>query len=242
MRIVSIFATVDILVKGNSYMDVPHFTRLPKHIGVIPDGNRRWAQQRGMGKEAGYAEGIGPGLELCDLCMALGIPELTMYGFTEDNTKRPVKQRIAFQQACVDAVMDVSRKDAAVLVVGDDSSPMFPPELKPFRSRQVFGDGRLKANFLVNYDWHWDLSQSLRDDYAGSRSRKSFMESIGSADVSRIDLLIRWGGRRRLSGFLPVQTVYSDIYVIDDLWPDFTPEQFFDALRWYEAQDVTLGG
>jgi len=54
--------------------------------------------------------------------------------------------------------------------------------------------------------------------------------------------LIRWGGRRRLSGFLPVQSVYSDIYIIDDLWPNFNKDHFFNALEWYNDQDITLGG
>ena len=194
-----------------------------------------------MPKEAGYAYGVPPGVELCRLCIALGIEEVTLYGFTEDNTKRPSNQRAAFQEACCLAVREAAGEDTALLVVGDDRSPMFPEELKPYRTRQVFGEGRLKVNFLVNYDWHWDLSQSLGDG-AGTRSRKLFKERIGSADVSRVDLMVRWGGRRRLSGFLPVQTVYSDFYVVDALWPDFTPEQFFEALRWYEGQDVTLGG
>jgi undecaprenyl diphosphate synthase len=53
---------------------------------------------------------------------------------------------------------------------------------------------------------------------------------------------VRWGGRRRLSGFLPVQCAYADFYVIDSLWPDSQPEEFLDALAWYQVQDVTLGG
>jgi undecaprenyl diphosphate synthase len=66
--------------------------------------------------------------------------------------------------------------------------------------------------------------------------------NIKSSDVSRIDLIIRWGGRRRLSGFLPVQSIYSDFYVVDEHWPDFNPEHFYKALKWYNDQDVTLGG
>ena len=54
--------------------------------------------------------------------------------------------------------------------------------------------------------------------------------------------MIRWGGMRRLSGFLPVQAVYADFYVEDSLWPDFTAQDFYDALNWYQKQDVTLGG
>jgi len=220
---------------------IPSFKRLPRHIAFIPDGNRRWAQGHGLGKEAGYDAGLDPGFKLYRICIELGIKEISVYGFTSDNTKRPAEQTVAFQKACVDAVESLSRLDAELLVVGNDESPLFPPELRPYRTRQVFGEGKVRVNFLVNYDWHWDLSQAS-ESRQHVRSRKSFIESIGSADVSRIDLVVRWGGRRRLSGLLPVQAVYADFYVIDELWPDFEPEQFYRALRWYEEQDVTLGG
>ncbi|HOV70234.1 MAG TPA: undecaprenyl diphosphate synthase family protein, partial [Clostridia bacterium] len=65
------------------------FQRLPAHIGIIPDGNRRWAQINGYNKEDGYERGIEPGLLLYKECVKLGIKELTFYGFTQDNTKRP---------------------------------------------------------------------------------------------------------------------------------------------------------
>lgn len=224
-------------------MDLPSFKRLPKHVAFIPDGNRRWAQNRGMGKEKGYAFGLEPGFELYHICLALGIEELTVYGFTSDNTKRPPEQTTAFQKACVDAVDGLSRLDASLLVVGNDESPLFPQELKPYRKRQNLGNGTIKVNFLVNYDWLWDLSKATTKMNGNSSStRKSFMECIGSSEVSRIDLVVRWGGRRRLSGLLPVQAVYADFYVLDELWPDFKPEHFFNALRWYESQDISLGG
>lgn len=223
-------------------MDVPKFKRLPKHIGVIPDGNRRWAEVQGLNKADGYAHGINPGFQLYELCLALGIPEMTFYGFTNDNTKRPVEQRTAFQKACVDAVNSLANRDAALLVVGNSDSAMFPPELKPYTTRQTFGQNLMKLNFLVNYDWHWDISHALREDTNRGTSRKKLWQAIASSDVSRIDLIIRWGGRRRLSGLLPVQSVYADFYVLDDLWPDFQPGHLLDALRWYENQEVTLGG
>lgn len=68
------------------------------------------------------------------------------------------------------------------------------------------------------------------------------MCNLNSSDITRIDLIIRWGGRRRLSGFLPVQSVYSDFYIIEDYWPDFKPEHLMQALKWYRHQDITLGG
>ncbi|MDI6720280.1 MAG: undecaprenyl diphosphate synthase family protein [Methanomicrobiales archaeon] len=218
---------------------VPKFSRLPRHIGVIPDGNRRWAIARGLPRHAGYEKGIAPGFQLLDLCIALGIEELSVYGFTQDNTKRPPIQREAYSKACVLAVDKLKEKDAALLVVGNTASPMFPKELLPYTRRTVFGRGTIRVNHLINYSWQWDINQLTA---AGGTPQRDVLSSIGSAGVSRIDLIIRWGGRRRLSGFLPVQSVYADIYVVDALWPDFRPEHLYQALQWYQEQDVTLGG
>ncbi|EYE89106.1 dihydroorotate dehydrogenase [Fervidicella metallireducens AeB] len=210
--------------------------RIPEHIGIIPDGNRRWATENGLSKEMGYSHGLNPGLELLKLCKKIGVKELTFYGFTVDNTKRPSAQTNEFVKCCVDAVKLLSTENAELLVIGDTESKMFPKELLPLTKRHVFGKGGIKVNFLVNYGWDWDLSN------LGKGKRKNIMSSIYSSDISRIDLIIRWGGRRRLSGFLPVQAVYADFYIIDDYWPDFKPEHFYEALEWYDKQDVTLGG
>lgn len=213
--------------------------RIPKHIGVIPDGNRRWAVENGLTKEKGYEKGLNPGLELFKLCEKMGIEEITYYGFTVDNTKRPRFQRLAFSEACIDAVKMLSKENASLLVVGNTESPMFPIELMPYAiRRQSFGDGGIKVNFLVNYGWQWDLKNYFLDE----NKKQNPLDLIYSRDISRVDLIIRWGGRRRLSGFLPLQSVYSDFYVINDYWPDFKKEHFYNALEWYGRQDITLGG
>ena len=201
-------------------------SRLPRHIGLIPDGNRRWAVGRGMEKQDGYEHGIEPGLQMLEICQALGIEEISIYGFTQDNTRRPAIQKQRFREACVQYASQIVDKQVALLVVGDAQSSQFPEALKPYTQRQ--GEG-IKVNFLVNYGWQWDLN--------GLREGK-----LRSNDVSRIDLIVRWGGARRLSGFLPVQSVYADFHVVNEYWPDFQPDQFYDALRWYEKQDRTLGG
>lgn len=212
--------------------------RLPNHIGIIPDGNRRWAENNGLTKEKGYNLGINPGLLLFKLCQKLCIKEITYYGFTTDNTKRPANQKEAFTQACIDAVKLLSHEDAELLVIGNTESPCFPTELLPFTKRKTFGKGGIKVNFLVNYGWEWDLNLSRKTN----NKRKNLDLALQSKDISRIDLIIRWGGRRRLSGFLPIQSVYSDFYVVNDYWPDFKPQHVYDALEWYATQDITLGG
>jgi len=217
-----------------------NFKRLPQHIGIIPDGNRRWAQNKGFEKQDGYKFGIPPGFELYNLCLELGIEEMTFYGFTADNTKRPSLQTTAFQKACVDAVECLANRDADLLVIGNTQSSSFPKELLPYSKRTRFGKGLMKVNFLVNYDWNWDLNYSVKN--SDFNPNKNLIKGIASSDISRIDFIIRWGGRRRLSGFLPIQSIYADFYVLDEMWPDYNNEQVYKALEWYQDQDITLGG
>ena len=216
------------------------FKRLPQHIGVIPDGNRRWAQVRGFGKQDGYKFGIQPGFQIYNSCLELGIKEITFYGFTVDNTKRPAAQIKAFQKACVEAVEGLAHRDADLLVVGNTQSKMFPKELLPYSKRVRFGRNLIKVNFLVNYGWDWDLNyfEENRDVYSNTK----LIDGIASSDISRLNLIIRWGGGRRLSGFLPIQSIYADIYVLEEMWPDYETAQFYKALEWYQEQDMTLGG
>ena len=201
----------------------------PRHIGIIPDGNRRWAVEHDMNKQDGYQHGLLPGLKLLQQAKDIGIEEITYYGFTVDNCKRPKEQFDAFQSACVDAVKLLTKEGADLLVIGDTSSKCFPKELAPFTTRTPINGG-IRVNFLVNYGWQWDLSHIKSDGIPFS------------SDISRIDLIIRWGGMRRLSGFLPIQSVYSDFYVIDRKWPDYQETDLRDALNWYARQDITLGG
>lgn len=199
--------------------------RIPKHVAVIPDGNRRWAVNHKLKKQEGYDHGLEPGLKVLKKAIEYGISEITYYGFTKDNCKRPKVQQQAFQKACVDAVKMIEEQgDVSLLVLGDSESDNFPENLLSYRERQDIGEPKIKVNFLVNYGWDWDLK--------GMRSK----------EIPRVDLVIRWGNMRRLSGMLPIQCVYSDFYVVERCWPDYQEEDFDKALLWYDKQDVTLGG
>ena len=198
--------------------------RTPAHIGIIPDGNRRWAVKNGLGKHEGYTFGLEPGVELLRTAKELGIKELTYYGFTADNCKRPKEQVEAFSSACKKAVEMMLAEDASVFVAGNTKSSMFPKDLLEFTERKK-DDGKMRVNLLVNYGWEWDMKNGW-----------------ASRDIPRIDMVIRWGGMCRLSGFLPIQTVYSDFYIVKDLWPDYKKAHFEGALDWYSRQDITLGG
>ena len=211
--------------------------RIPKHIAIIPDGNRRWAVGQGMGKEEGYFYGLQPGIDVLRQARIAGVEEVTYYGFTTDNCKRPAMQFKAFADACVKAVEMLASEGADLLVVGNTKSKSFPKALLPYTTRKKVAGGGIKLNFLVNYGWEWDMGEMNP-----AVGRNEICGNLKSKDVSRIDMVIRWGGMRRLSGLLPVQAVYADFFVVNDLWPDYRNEQFETALEWYDKQDVTLGG
>lgn len=207
-------------------MDRYALKRCPRHVGFIPDGNRRWAVSRGGGKREGYAAGILPGLNLMAQCRNLGIEEISVYGFTKENVHRPRDQVEAFREACVAFSVQALAKGAALHVIGDTESDIFPDALRGYADRRT--PGNILVNLLVNYGWQWDVA--------------ALPKQLRSRMASRVDLVVRWGGRRRLSGFLPIQCAYADIYVVDSLWPDMQDTDLLDALLWYETQDVTLGG
>lgn len=214
-------------------MDLPpgSFRRVPRHLGLIPDGNRRWAEARGLAKQEGYGSGIEPGLRMLDACRRQGVAEVSIYGFTKDNVRRPAQQVEGFRRACSGFGLRAVERGAALLVVGDARSPVFPRELLPFAAVRAAGD--LRVNLIVNYSPGWDLETGARE---GRRP------ALASGDIPRIELVVRWGGRRRLSGFLPLQCAHADLCVLDTLWPDAEPEDLETALSWYQTQDVTQGG
>ena len=200
--------------------------RIPTHIGIIPDGNRRWAKENGHKKEEGYAFGLEPGVKVVKLAKKYGIKEITYYGFTVDNCKRPKEQVKAFKRACVEAVNRIKEEDVSVRVLGNTKSACFPEELLAYTgARKPQENEKTKVNVLVNYGWEWDLKNNWV-----------------SRDIPRMDMIIRWGGMCRLSGFLPIQSVYSDFYIVKELWPDYADVQFENAMKWYQKQDITLGG
>ncbi len=92
--------------------------RIPEHIGIIPDGNRRWAKLNGLRKEEGYVHGLEPGLKLIKTAQNYGIKELTYYGFTVDNCKRPKEQVTAFSKACISAVEMAGQENTELHVIG----------------------------------------------------------------------------------------------------------------------------
>ncbi|HZK30161.1 MAG TPA: undecaprenyl diphosphate synthase family protein [Methanoregula sp.] len=211
-------------------------------MGIIPDGNRRWAVARGLPKSAGYEYGIEPAKRFFKIVWDLGIKEVSTYIFTKENTHRPREQVEAFKKAFITSLDWVEGQDVSLLIVGDTSSTMFPKGIEHFTEPDNDRSERRRLNLLVSYNWKWDVGEVIRTPAQTTSRGDELLSLVGSRHVSNIDLIVRWGGRNRLSGFLPLQSAYADLCVVDAMWPDFEVEQFYDALRWYQDQDITRGG
>lgn len=218
--------------------------RVPRHVGIIPDGNRRWAQARGLKSHEGYPRGVERVIAVYEHARELGIGEISVYGCSEENLrKRPAIEADHIQAAVMDLVERLAGRGRPPQVIGNTASPVFHDDrlraLLPYCAPPSLPPGVTKMNLLLNYSWCWDLDVLLRRGASGEAT--STANALGSRDVSEIDLVVRSSGRHRLSGFLPFQTAYADVYVVKDMWPDFSLDHLDEAIGWYQAVTVNRG-
>jgi undecaprenyl diphosphate synthase len=233
-------------------------TNLPRHLGIIMDGNGRWAKKRGLPRTAGHAAGADAFRTIAYYCRDIGIPYLTVYAFSTENWKRPVEEVSAImdllQKFLLEALEKMERDGFRVHFFGDLEA--LPPALRDLCCRTVeTGDAldgtRYQVNVCLNYGgrdeilraaraWAADVAQGkcqAQDlDEAGF---SSYLDSRGLPDP---DLIIRPSGELRLSNFLTWQSAYAEFYFTDILWPDFGPAALDAALLDYQNRNRRFGG
>lgn len=223
---------------------------LPSHLGIIMDGNRRWAKERGLSVEKGHEEGARRIEPLVDYAAKHGISYLTFYSFSTENWNRdPLEVKLlmeVFRKMLHDPVVDrLKANGVRVNIIGDYVK--FPKDIVE-KIEDIHEDSslndRITVNFALNYGGREEILNATRFLMAhpvSALSADSFAEHLYTNEQPDPDLIIRTGGQHRLSGFLMWQSAYSELYFTDTLWPDFTPEQFQKALDWYQEQERRFG-
>jgi short-chain Z-isoprenyl diphosphate synthase len=221
-----------------------HERAVPRHLAVIPDGNRRYAHKHALSYADGYLAGARMALQVVHWCLGVGIEHLSGFGSSVDNlTHRPPEDGRAIRAAvdwfCREArsVPGVSLtvfgepEGSAGLVTGDDRTPDGP------------ASGGLVVHVARWYSGHRDLAAvaAAVPHCGGETVVREPERFLLSAALPPVDLLLRTGGQRRLSGFLPLQTAYAELYFLDTLWADLTADEFRGALRWFAAQERRFG-
>jgi undecaprenyl diphosphate synthase len=229
----------------------PDRERLPQHIGIIMDGNGRWAKARGLPREMGHQAGSKVVGEIIRHCKKIGVPYITIYAFSTENWKRPAKE--------VDALLDLLRhylsnmeeyqKENARLRVLGHLEPL-PRDLRESIRRaeaESAGNTAITVNIALNYGGRGEIIQGVRRLLEEGVSPEEVTEELLSqrlytAGMPDPDLIIRPSGEYRLSNFLLWQSAYSELLFMNVLWPDFTPEHLNYALHQYARRSRRFGG
>lgn len=229
---------------------------LPVHLGIIMDGNGRWAKKRGMPRSAGHAAGAAVFKTITRYCSSIGIKYLTVYAFSTENWKRPHDEVVAlmglFKQYLDDALTNFLDDTVKIHFIGDTG--MFDPQLQSLISEtERVSEGRtgMVLNLAMNYGGRAEiiraarlLAQEAKDGSLdpGDITEELFAQRLYTAGQPDPDLIIRPSGENRVSNFLLWQCAYSEFVDMDLLWPDFRPEDLDRALEVYACRNRRFGG
>ena len=228
---------------------------IPKHIGIIMDGNGRWAKKRMLPRTAGHAAGSENFKTIARYCNKIGVKYLTVYAFSTENWKRPKSE--------VDAIMDLLRKylkdstdfkaeNIKLRFIGKlDELPEDIIELiakAEYDSKDATG---LVVNMAVNYGGREEILHAVKDVCREVKEGTLSIEDLSEDDISqRIytsgqdepDFIIRPSGEYRLSNFLVWQSAYAEFWYSDVLWPDFSTKDLDRAINDFNKRDRRFGG
>jgi len=229
--------------------------RIPAHIGVIMDGNGRWARARGKPRTEGHVAGVSALRRLVELCLRYGVSYLTVFSFSSENWSRP-RDEVSFifgllRRFVASDLQSLIRNNVRVRIIGTREG--LDPSL-----RRLIDDVEVKtaANtgmcLLVafNYGGKAEITQAVRsiaEDVAAGRlspaeiTEQTVTRRLYTHGIPDPDLIIRTSGEQRFSNFLLWQGAYSELVFIDQYWPDFDERTFVDALEEYSARDRRFG-
>lgn len=229
---------------------------LPEHLGIIMDGNGRWAQKRGLPRSAGHAAGAKVFKQMVLYCGGIGLKYLTVYAFSTENWKRPHDEVLSlvrlFKIYLKDALDNFLDKNIKVRFMGDTS--VFDPQLQELIEdiKNVSADRTgMVLNIALNYGGRAEIIRAARslahDVQKGVLSPEqideaAFSSRLYTAGQPDPDLIIRPSGEQRVSNFMLWQSAYTEYLVMDILWPDFTPADLERAFDYYAARSRRFGG
>ncbi len=229
---------------------------LPRHIAVIMDGNGRWAKKQGMIRTVGHRSAMDTVKMAINYCSDKGIDVLTLYAFSTENWKRPKEEVSVIMNLIIEYLLketpEVKKKNAVFNFIGDLSKiPKKSLEAIEYAVLETKDNDGLLINIALNYGGRDEIIQAVRQ-IAKAVEEKSvsvdqispelFSEHLYTKGMPDPDLIIRSGGEKRLSNFLTWQSVYSELYFTDKLWPDFDEQDFDDAIRYYQTKNRRFGG
>jgi undecaprenyl diphosphate synthase len=229
----------------------PPLERVPYHLGIIMDGNGRWAQQRGLPRLAGHRAGTENIRRVLTGCVEFGIKVLTIYAFSTENWKRPeqeVKGLMSIFARVIDRELnELDRQGVQLRHVGRLEGISNSLKAKVHHAMDLTKtNDRIILNVAFNYGGRAEIVDALKRIIGdGVQAEEVTEELIGrylyTTDCPDADLIIRTSGEFRTSNFLLWQAAYAEYYVTDTYWPDFDKDKLYEALLTYGQRDRRFG-
>ena len=229
--------------------------KLPVHVAIIMDGNGRWAKKRLMNRIMGHEKGAETVRTVITLCRELEIKILTLYAFSTENWSRPQKEVNALMKLLQKFIQsekdELHNKNIKLNVIGQkERLPEGVQEELDSAIERTKDNNKMTLNLALSYGAREEITRAVRKIAYEADQGKVFLEDIDEAMISRHlytadgpdpDLLIRTGGEMRVSNFLLWQIAYSELFISQTLWPDFTRNEFIDILKDYQKRDRRFG-
>jgi len=225
---------------------------LPKHIAIIMDGNRRWAQNKGLTSTQGHQAGAENLENIVIYCRQIGIKHLTVYALSTENWKKRSVREVRgifglLIKAAKTKAQEYKKSGIKFFVLGNFQA--FPFKVKSAIKKMldiVLDHERIKFNVALNYGGRDEIVTAIKniikDGVPATKINEElvskYLYTNGQPDP---DLIIRPGGEFRLSNFLIWQMSYAELYFTDILWPDFSPQKLEKAIYWYQQRDRRQG-
>lgn len=225
--------------------------KLPQHIGIMIDGNRRWARSKGLPTFTGHLKGIQRAVEIVDYAFQKGIKVLTLYGFSTENWKRS-KEEVSY---LMDLFFQFAKKYAPIFhekgirfrhIGRKDRLPS--KLIKEIRKAEELTkeNSRMVLNIALDYGGRDEIVRAVKKIVKQGMpeeqiTEKLILENLDTNGLPDVDLVIRTSGEMRLSNFLPLQSTYAELYFPKIYWPDFTPQQFDIALEEFAHRQRRFG-
>ena len=212
------------------------------HIAVIADGNGRWATLRNMPRSAGHEQGLTKIEDMMHWCVDLDIPVLSVYVFSLENWKRPKEEVDALGQLAehyFDRYQEFAANNIRVVISGveDNFEPSTIEKIERIQCETAHCTG-LTLNLCANYSGRREIVDAIAK---GAKTEEEITAALYH-QLPEPDLIIRTGGFQRMSNFLMWQSVYSELYFTDTLFPDFSLGEFRHAIKYYSLTKRKFGG
>ena len=222
------------------------------HVGIIMDGNGRWAAARGMPRSAGHRAGVRTARKIVEAATRAGVGTLTLYAFSSDNWSRPTPEVGALMRLLRRSLLVESKRclenGVRLTIVGRRDRLPAALVVAIDEAEQITAHGRnLHLRVAIDYSARESITRAAALAGGEPLTRDRFAKLLAQANhdpfpVADVDLLVRTGGEQRLSDFLLWECAYAELYFTRCMWPEFTEGEFVTALSAFDARERRFGG